>query len=535
MNCRVLCLMLAFTGVSAALGSSDFDDAKAAADLGEHAKAVRLYESAQQTQPELAKQIAPRLAREYLWADQAPKSLPLFREAVRIYPSDCELRIDYATALSWSNHLHESLSTYRDLESACPKYSGQVRLAEARVLRWMDKLSRSDELYAQLRQDPELRNSAEVGMVLNLQAEDRYRASLSQARQLLNQHTEDEALYVASAGNELRLGVADAAARDLEATPSRFASTPAISELRDFLMRRDNPVASTGSVSFHDRDGTSYISNATGFTISSPLSSFGVEQGISRLFGDTVTNAEGDVVGTWTAVNAEHRFNDLIAVSGRVAHSDFRNAGFSPTTGEFNAVFTPADRLRLDFSAAHLILFDNYQALAHHLAGNFVSVGADVPVGVDWTFTPSVDVTRWNEGNLRVRYRFRPAYRIQGRPRITLSVPLLYQTYDRSFSFNLFSPTRYMEVGPAINVFLRKSRHWELSAYGQVGGQHETASDWRVMGQIRAQAERDLWRHWATSLAVGWSNSNVASPTGFERFSLQCAVRYRFGDEHHRW
>ncbi|ABF42364.1 hypothetical protein Acid345_3363 [Candidatus Koribacter versatilis Ellin345] len=510
--------------------------ADALANKGDRAAAIRMYESLLAKDAGNERQVTPRLARQLLWSDMAEKSLPLFRRAISTNADDCELRLDYATALSWSDHLKQSFKEYATIGEVCAKYKTEVLLGQARVLRWMDKPSASSEIYRQLLDDPKAQDAAKIGLVLNLQAEDRYRESRTVAQQDLKAGIRDEALYIAVAGDDVRLGNSAGALNDISDTPKQYASNRQLTDLHDYLERRDNPTIDEHSSNFHDRDGTSYISNETGFRTTTFSTGINFIQGFSRLFGDTVQNAEGSVVADWTTASVDHHFGESLFMNGRVTSSRFRNVGgFDPYTGEINAVITPQDRTRIDITAARVLISDNYQALAHHLVGNFVSAGADIPAGVDWTFTGAMDYTHWTEGNNRMRYRFIPAYRVEGRPRITVSLPMLFQTYDQGFSFNLFSPKRYFEVGPAVNLYIRKWHYWNFSAYGEIGAQHEDAQPWRPMGQVRAHADRDLWRHWATTASVGWSNSNVASPSGFERFSLEAGLSYRFGDEKRRW
>ncbi len=516
--------------------SSNLATADALANKGDRAAAIRMYESLLAKDPGNERDVTPRLARQYLWSDMAEKSLPLFRRAISTNADDCELRLDYATALSWSNHLKQSFNEYEGIGQVCPKYKTETLLGQARVLRWMDKPSASSEIYRELLSDPKAKNSAKIGLVLNLQAEDRYRESRTVAQQALSAGIRDEALYIALAGNEVRLGDPAGALDVISDTPKQFASNRQLTDLHDYLLRRDNPTIDEHSANFHDRDGTSYISSETGFRTATFSNGISFSQGFSRLFGDTVQNSEGSVVADWTTASMEHRFSESLFLNGRLTSSRFRNVGgFDPYTGEVNAVITPQDRTRIDITGARILIADNYQALAHHLVGNFVSGGADIPAGVDWSFTGAVDFTHWSEGNNRMRYRFIPSYRVEGRPRITISVPMLFQTYDQGFDFNLFSPKRYFEIGPAVNLYIRKWHYWNFSAFGEMGVQHEFAQPWRPMGQVRAHADRDLWRHWATTASVAWSNSNVASPSGFERFSFEAGLSYRFGDEKRRW
>ncbi len=119
-------------------------------------------------------------------------------------------------------------------------------------------------------------------------------------------------------------------------------------------------------------------------------------------------------------------------------------------------------------------------------------------------------------------------HRFEGVPRVTIEWPSLYMRYDRGFAFNLFSPRRYVETGPAINVYRRFARYWNAAAYVRVGLQEEEALGWKNLAVVRLSLERDLHDVWALGGTLSWSNSNLASSTGFRRTagSLNLIRRY---------
>src|SRR5207237_1600583 len=97
------------------------------------------------------------------------------------------------------------------------------------------------------------------------------------------------------------------------------------------------------------------------------------------------------------------------------------------------------------------------------------------------------------------------------------SGPTLYQTYDRGFSFALFSPRDYIETGPALDWPRRWRRHYSLSLYARLGEQNEFQASWKKLGTFRAEAERELYKAWGVRLDAFWSSSDLARPTGFRR------------------
>ena len=116
----------------------------------------------------------------------------------------------------------------------------------------------------------------------------------------------------------------------------------------------------------------------------------------------------------------------------------------------------------------------------------------------------------------------------EGVPRLTAEWPTLVQRYDEPFPFGLFSPRRYVETGPAVNVYRRYRRHWNLSAYVRGGAQREDSASWRPLATARIAVERDLADRWALRASAAWSNSNLTSSGGFRRTSLALELAKRF-------
>jgi hypothetical protein len=105
---------------------------------------------------------------------------------------------------------------------------------------------------------------------------------------------------------------------------------------------------------------------------------------------------------------------------------------------------------------------------------------------------------------------------------------VLYQTYNRGFSFGLFSPPSYIELAPAVDVSFRHAHVWTFDFYGRLGAQKETAQPWKPLGTFQARVERDLKDKWSMFAQFAHSSSNVASSSGFSRTSVTVSLTRQF-------
>ena len=196
--------------------------------------------------------------------------------------------------------------------------------------------------------------------------------------------------------------------------------------------------------------------------------------------------------------------------------------------GEATLTIRPTDRQRFDVTAARVLVTDNVDAVTNGLAGQFASAGVSQRFGTHTTISASGDGTRWNTGNTRFRARGTIARRFDGVPSVTLEWPTVLQYYDEAFEFNFFSPEKYLETGPALNVYKRAKRVWHISAYGRAGTLRETGGSWQPLGAARFSLEREVVRHWGMRGDLGWTNSNLAGTAGFQRTALALQITGRW-------
>lgn len=502
------------------------NDGNAAAHRDDHAEAIRDYQQAIKLDPSVRDSLLYKLGQQYLWSGQSQPAADLLREYVKKNPADCQARSTFALSLSWSNQLKEAQQTYKDLRSNCPELSLDAALGEARVLRWRDRNQAAARIYKQVEQSgtPAQQNDAKLGLALTKLAQDENRSARADFRQLTSQPKPDPSAIEGLAVSDLHLGMPDDARRDLDVGASQGIHTPQLNDLSDHIASLTSPGITPGFTFFRDADGTNYlggeIRGSFGFL---PRTSAETFVGQSDLDGSF-----GPINGRWAGAALEHRFNETFAFRTEGRFNQFDEAHFNPATGEADAVITPTDSTRIDLSAARILIWDNQAALLHHLIGTFGSIGLDQRLTSADRLTLAFDDTGWSEGNNRRRYRIIPAHTFDGIPHITVSLPVMYQTYDQGFSFGLFSPPSYFEAAPAVDISFRRAHVWTFDFYGRLGTQKETYQPWKPLGTFRAQVQRDLKNHWGMLASFYHSSSNVASSSGFSRTMVTLSLTRQF-------
>jgi tetratricopeptide (TPR) repeat protein len=498
-------------------------DTAAAADR--HQDAIAAYETAIARHPALRAELTAKLGRQYLWAGKTSPAVELLREYVGTHPNDCDVRYDYALALSWNNHLRAARNEYAQLRTLCPARGQQARLREAQVARWQDRQTEAAALYRQVLAEgnDDERRDARAGLgFVELEKDYNRNASAVFATELARNAT--ATVYEGSALSAVRMGDPAAAAAVIQRAEAAKELTRDLADVREELRRRDHFALTPRMNVFHDADGTDYRGAELG-------GSFGwMRSGRAEASFGTSTLERGSegIDDHWLGLSIEHRFSPSFAVVASGRSHEFDPIDFRPNTGEVNLAVTPNDRTRVDVAAARILISDNISALEHRLEGNYASLGIDRRLTDLTTISLSADDTRWNTENDRQRFRFNVIHRFEGVPRVTVEWPSLYMRYDQGFAFNLFSPRRYLETGPAVNVYRRFARYWSTSVYVRAGVQQEEHSGWTGLGVARVSLDRDLHDLWALGLVVSWSNSNLASSTGFRRTAGSLHLTRRF-------
>ena len=512
------------------------DDARARADsvvrLGDdaasesrHRVAIAAYEQAMVLDSARRLTLLPRLGRQYLWADKPRQAARLFVEYLAVHPQSCETRLDLGLAWSWADALDESRATYDSVATSCLYERGKARLGAARALRWGNRLSAAERRYREIMADGSDvdREQATIGLAYVRLARAEPRAALALADSLLTAGSRDPSVAEARAMALADLGALGTAVASARVARADGRGSASLDRLARGYEERARASFSVGARGFRDRDGTSYRA-ADVASAAAPLR-FGTVRVAVR-----ATELRRDVV-TLESREAETSFDvrpvPALAIAARAGVRAYDEIDFTPWEGEVNVAWLPGDRHRVDIAAARITLGDNVPAIQEQLTGDFGSIGITERLTSGLSTALSVDVTDWSTGNTRLRLRATPRLAFEGVPSVTLEWPTIYQRYDEPFEFVLFSPEKYIETGPALNVYRRVASVWYLSAYGRAGGLRESGREWQALGIARASVEREIRAHWGIRLDGAWSNSNLAGSAGFQRTTAGVSVTIR--------
>jgi tetratricopeptide (TPR) repeat protein len=527
----VLLLSIACAAQSSESGSKDvqalIDQGNVAAHRDDHAAAIRDYQEAIKLDPSVRDGLLLRLGQQYLWSGQSDPAVQYLGEYVKKNPSECSPKSTYALALSWSNHLKEAQQVYQEIQTKCPDLKTDAMLGEARVLRWRDRFQAASLIYNQAIKvgTPEQQNDAKLGLALAKLGQDQNRNAREEFRALTSQSKPDSAAFEGLAVADLHLGMPENAQRDIELGKSQNVQTQQLTDLSEHIHDLTSPTIAPVFNFFQDGDGTTYYGGEVRGTFGTftPRTKAEAFAGASSLEGFL-----GNIGNHWGGAAIEHRLNESVAFRAQGQSNEYSEAHFNPFTGEGDVIITPTDLTRVDLAVARITIWDNQAALFNHLIGTFGSAGIDQRLTAADRVSFAVDATGWSDGNMRMRYRFTPAHTFEGIPRITVSLPVLYQTYDRGFNFGLFSPKSYIELAPAIDLQFRRARVWTFDFYGRVGGQKEGAVEWKPLGTFLFRVQRDLKKKWGLQGSFAHSSSNVASSSGFSRTSVSFSVIRQF-------
>lgn len=492
-----------------------------AASEDQHAEAIAAYENAIELDPSLRTPLLPKLGRQWLWSDDPARAARLLSEAIASGVNDCGVRGDYGLALAWSDSLNESAAVYRGVIADCPDVRNDTRLRLGLVERWKDRPSVAAEVYREVTDEgsPEQRDAAAAGLAHVAMMRGHEREALTMFEEIATPAGEEGATLALA-----RLGDNAVARERIAAIRTRDGLTGDLERLEERLSSMNDPQLEAGALLFDDADGTRFLEMRLGGTIGWSLRGRG---GISVARWDLEDDTR-EIEADRVALSGEHRFSPAWAAVGSVAFTDYEDPDWSPATGEVRLVHTPDDRTRWDFSVARLLIPDNVAATVNRLEGTYLSAGIDREISNGLTVTLGADWTDWSAGNERIRVYGGPRLQLEGVPRVTFEWPTLLMFYDEGFDFGLFSPEEYIETGPGVNVYKRFSPQWSGSLYGRAGVQKETGASWEAIGVVRGVVERELNDDWALRATAAWSNSNLASTSGFRRTSVTLDLVRRF-------
>ena len=479
-----------------------------AARASRHADAIAAYERAIAADSSVRSDLLASLGRQFLWSDQPARAAELLAEYLTTH-TDCDVRNDLGLALAWSDRLRDARAVLADVIADCPSVANTARLRLAVVYRWLGRPSRAQTLYRQVLTDSATAADARLGLAFVLLQQDYNRAAADAFRAL--GAAEGEALA------RSRLGEYGAARIHIDSVAAGGTLSRDMQDLQRNIEALERVVITPAVRSLHDADGTRFTSYE--LSVNRGIALRGRAGALLRAW--QLSYAGSDLRTTHGAIHGEYRWNPAFAARAEIGVQHVHDLEWTPATAELNAIVTPSDVVRVDVSAARVLVTDHMEAMRSHLAGTLVGAGTDVRVTSTMTVVAATDITLWSTDNRRVRVRTGLRWRPEGSLAWTVELPMMLQLYDEPMPFAFFSPERYVEVGPGANLDLRVAGPWRASLYARAGVQREDDRPWDPFGTARVAVWRELSDEWALRASAAWSDSNVASSTSFRRTWLE--------------
>lgn len=437
----------------------------------------------------------------------------------------CEALLGQGTEHAWAGRTRASLRAFRTAGERCPERRAEALLGEGRTLRWANRLRAAERVYLRVRETggPEAREQARVGLGLVSLDQRLPRRALARFDSLLAEGSDDPGAHEGRALALAALGLRGGALATLARARRTGAWGPWMDRVEAEMRAEGRPTLGPAAHAFDDADGTRYRAAELAGRIPA-----GADGGVAlRLRRAVLERGPETATSTEAFVAWEGRAGAALGLRAVGGLRAYEEGGFTPLEAEAGVAWTPGDRVRVDLSAARITVPDNLAAVREELVGTMAGAGVDARVTAWTTAVAALDVTRWSEGNTRVRARASLRHRLEGVPEATLEWPTLYQRYSEPFDFVFFSPPSYVETGPSLTLYRRVRRVWHLSAYGRGGAQKEEGQPWRALGTARVSVERQVAGHWGVRAEAAWTNSNVSGTAGFERTAVSLSVLAR--------
>jgi Tfp pilus assembly protein PilF len=479
-----------------------------AARASRHADAIAAYERAIAADSSVRTDLLASLGRQYLWSDQPARAADMLTEYLATH-TGCDVRNDLGLALAWSDRLRHARDVLGDVIDDCPSAANTARLRLAVVYRWLGRPSRAQTLYRQALTDSATAADARLGLAFVLLQQEYNRAAADAFRTV--GAGEGEVLARA------RLGEYGAARTHIDSVMAGGTLSRDMQDLQRNIEAFDRVVITPAVRRLHDADGTRFTSYE--LSASRAMALRGRAGALLRQW--ELSYAGSGLRTTHGAIHGEYRWNPALAARAEIGLQHVHSLEWTPATGELNAIITPSDVVRIDASAARMLVTDHMEAMRSHLAGTLVGAGTDVRVTSTMTVVAATDVTFWSTDNRRMRVRTGLRWRPEGSLALTVELPMMLQLYDEPMPFAFFSPERYVEAGPGAHLDLRVTGPWRVSLYARAGVQREDDRPWDPFGSGRVAVWRELSDEWALRASAAWSDSNVASSTSFRRTSLE--------------
>jgi len=487
-----------------------------------HRESIAHFRRALELAPERRAEWLPELADQLTWSGSPGEAVPLYREALASAgtPEDQRrARLGLALALSWDEHLDESLAEYAALLARDPS-DRDARLGRARVLSWLDRQGPAREEYARvLAEHPgDLEARRGLGRVQSWRG--RHRDAVARMQALRADHPHDRPATHVLAESLDWMGRPDRAERvlrdQLAADPGDAHSARLLDEIEfdqrprsdvDWRMSHQSNdlriIASELEHSFLLNDGRTRVGPLVGLGVFEP--------------DDGPTD---EILVSRPGLHAGHRFGDAWAWNGRLHVDVIETRGASgdhvrPTYDTF-VTYTPSDLLRFDLGSSRS-LFDNEESLREGISAVYGNFSMDVTPDEITRITPRASYGDYSDGNRRAWWQLEGERRVWHNPRVSTGWRYTGFDFAKLRDNGYFNPNHYHSnevllrawdsLGERVRWFVGATVGWEIQSPG---------SD-KVIWSAGSDLAYELTRSLEIEAGDHFSSSRTAGTSGFER------------------
>lgn len=194
---------------------------------------------------------------------------------------------------------------------------------------------------------------------------------------------------------------------------------------------------------------------------------------------------------------------------------------------DFWLTWLPVPRLRTDFGGSVLPI-ETVPSLAQEITASTVNASADWRILRQWTLGVSGMASVYSDDNERLYGAARLQWRREGSVEFILAPVFTYLDFALAYPGNGYWSPDWMRNGSLEAVLQTRWHRWTVRLDGRLGREKETGADTHTVGAISLRLGWRITPGSLLAVAGGYSESRLASPTGFERTHLSLAWRAFF-------
>lgn len=499
--------------------------ARLAASVDDHDKAIELYLAAMAKDPSLSAELSLELGNQYTWAELPDSAIVWYEHRLDDHPDDMDAKIGIARAMSWDDRLHESEMYYESLLAESGDRRNDVLVGLAKVKSWQDDFGEAERIYREVLDDDPGNRDARRGMAEITHWSGRPREAQAMYRELLLEDPNDTESLKGLANAQKAAGDPDAAIETLQAEPSNDELRAAAKGLNDRGMLR-------GAGTFAHRENTT-DGEFRRITFNAKLALANVtDAGVDLARARLTQRPTPDIDRDQFAFLLRQRFSNAFEVNVNPGYQWNR---FDPvvvpptlqTVDEFNlfiwdiyATITPADGVRFDIGNSRQSI-DIPEAIFKHIDVVETSIGLDYRLGKQVVTFWEPRYAAYGDGNARFAFDQRvdwvPPIRIPVNEHnfFVVSQGLEYMSFKDQLANGYFNPSSYLHLFGGLRLVSDVGKVANINIAGRYGAEKENGQDWASVGSIEGELTIHLGKTFNLRTGYSHSGSRLETADGY--------------------